>query len=221
MTATRRVAPIVVASMGRSGSTVLSDAICDANWRRAFAAVRHTRYRRSMLRQAWRLNAVKLQAGYIYKTHDLPPGNGGKSGARFVYTFADPFDVISSLLALGRRNGMNWINRHATHMIGGRLVDLEELLDNDVLCLESHFESWLAFQAPNVAGVRYDRLWEQEQVIAEFLGIPLRLPPRLRRGSSPGTLSPGQFRRLEQTYGALREKIGRIPIFGALQTDRP
>jgi len=161
---------ILVASPGRSGSTVLYQSLAKAtskppSWTRA---------------TAWDLRRSWCLPGMVYKTHaaavDLP------KRMRVIYVYREASKIVSSTSKMVRENGEAWASAHARHLLGQRAKSrsdwsaalLDELPTSDILDIAGNLRSWS--NTKGVLLVKYDYMWELEEKIEDFLGTKVQLP---------------------------------------------
>lgn len=195
----------IVASMGRSGSTVVYQSLIHA--------VAHTHpflptaaARRVISDQAWQLEGRRLFGGSVYKTHDRPPAHIHASRpVKAVFTYARPTAVVESLLLRQETAGADWVNEHLIHL--GSNTRLNDALDRDALKLEEQLDAWLSHQPGiDVLALKYSALWTYEEALRDFFDAEIRLPPqhpRTSRKSLSSTLSD----RLCRTYERLDARV--------------
>lgn len=197
---------ILVNSYGRSGSTMLSKSIIDSILNDKSYLFYKLMFR-SMKQQAWDIDCTPIRPGFIYKTHDYPPQTSVNSDCKVIYIFADPVNVVFSLLKIFQEISTDeWMREHFVHLKSEYVEDFYSIIDYDTLHLEAHFDSWICEDNLPVAFVRYENLWHNQNNLAEFLNIPLELPPYQSRRAHQVS-EPQIVKRLEQTYSNLRNKI--------------
>lgn len=200
--------PLIIASMGRSGSTLVWDAL-----RQAFAAHRSGGWfegplTRLVSEQAWDLGTVRFVPGVVYKTHGLAEELPDESGARVVFLFGSATDAALSVLSCKTRYGPDWIAEHFRHLraSGG----FSELAKRDVLRFSDQLDGWIGKSGTPRMILRYDSLWDHEQTLSEFAGVRVKLPIRRARLGATAADESTRARYLE-TYAALDEKIAAMP----------
>jgi hypothetical protein len=200
---------VVINSYGRSGSTMLVNCVREAasSGLRMLAPL----VKKAEEIQAWDLNETTIEKGFVYKTHDYPPEKSPGMHVRVVYVFADPVDVVISLLKRFDESGEPWMRYHYAHM-KVEYGNVEKLADEDQLGLEEHFDSWMKVDRLPVAFVNYNQLWEHESDLSGYLGFKLQLPPYVQRKAR---LSRGAelVERIEATYASLIGKIRKARGF--------
>lgn len=208
----------VIASSGRAGSTMLTDAVAAALLRGvpaigpALAA--RSRVRIWMIEEGWDLAAARLRPGGVCKTHDLPPP-ALPARARVVHTYADPVETALSVLRRLEQAGPAWVAAHLRHLRAPP-ADPALIEERDILGLAAQFEAWSTPRPYPVLSVQYRAIWDHRAEIADFLGIPperLVLPPWRRREADPAALPRDRAARLEATYGELAARIAATPPF--------
>jgi hypothetical protein len=175
--------PVIVASTGRSGSTLLWDAIAES-----FVRVRFGNGLPEFLLRRFiflskeyepRLDRVASHGFPIIKTHDLaptcPPG-------KCIFIFGNPADAVSSADRIAAEEGEIWFQQHLYNLRSHG--DLSELRRKDILNYEAQIKAWSDGRADNILLVCYEDLWDRIEEIAAFVGMPLNLPDRRVRATS-------------------------------------
>ena len=194
---------IIINSYGRSGSTMLTESIVESSVKKN-KIMKHVLLK-SIYQTAWDIDIAKIKPGFVYKTHDYPPKNHLNTNVRVIYIFADPLDVILSLLRLYKEKGEAWMKEHYEHLKAS-YTDFNNIIYEDQLCLEKHFDVWIQEDRLPVAFVRYEELWNHQKEVSEFLGIPIQLPSYKERNSKK-FIDPKIVEKLKITYSSLREKV--------------
>lgn len=200
---------VLVNSYGRSGSSMLTRAVARAASGNGIEALVRVR-EKSIQSTAWDLNRDPLRSGFVYKTHDYPPATTPTVPVRTLYAFADPIDVVLSLMRLYETGAEDHMRVHYAHL-RAPYTDFADIVHEDQLRLEAHFDRWREETRFPVAFVRYDDLWREQGRLGEFLGLPLTLPPRRDRLTQ--TPPPKLRETLERTYASLAEKVRHGPGF--------
>lgn len=202
------MAPIVVNSFGRSGSTLVHRSTCESIW-----PVRAGRSRAAAVigREAWHLDEVRLRSGRVYKTHDYPIdwGLSRRRPPKTIYLFGDPRTATRSVVHMAEERGSGWFAQHCRHL-GVEYAPPSEVLSRDCLQIERHFHAWMAQKSLPTLFVRYDSLWESVDSISSFLGFPLELEPKAQRLGSR-LLSPRSEAALDDIYSRFSEEVRRLP----------
>lgn len=166
--------PIVVNSFGRSGSTVLFDAV--SSYAVRFGALAEERVVRSA---AWKLDSDRVRRGRVYKSHDYPSPSLPRN-TRVLYVFGSPEDATLSLIEQARVSGQKWLDAHADHLRVPRFAP-EDLLEGDVLRIGDHLRAWLSQDSVATGFVRYETMWDHQKQISDFVGFHVSLPERRER----------------------------------------
>jgi hypothetical protein len=173
---------IICASPGRSGSTLLFEAIGDAIARkRASLFYRHAS--RTFRDVAWELDRRKLREGVVYKTHDLPTSLRKPKNVRAVFIYGPPSDALLSVLDCERRLGRDWVAEHLRHL---RMPETANLMSHDTIGFENQMRLWSQEERFPVLCVNYENLWDNVGKIENFLNLDLDLPERRRRSDKEG-----------------------------------
>jgi hypothetical protein len=195
-----RCAPIIVASTGRAGSTMLVEAVSAGLVSRHFPRLSRTPLRRMLIRFSYgfcaRLDHCAMDDPPIRKTHDLPTALPG--GARVIFVYCDPLEAALSVARMTDTAGHAWFRQHQHHLRADGSV--EDLFRLDVLGYEKQMQAWTRLEHDHLLCLAFDELWERQQEIAELVGFPIALPPRRPRAAvtAPATLDIQLFERLRQ-----------------------
>lgn len=197
--------PLVVTSFGRSGSTVLFNALIQSAARgtgkqrlAAQAIIRGT---------AWDLHR-RLARGRCYKTHDYPTDRLLPPSAKVLYVFGDPIDATLSVLHFAEIGKLEWLDEHATHL-RAHSFDHTKLVIEDTLEIERHLRVWLEYKQCDVAMIRYETMWENVDWISEFVGYRVILPEK--RDRNPKSAGTKKRRCLEETFVSMKELTRSLP----------
>lgn len=193
---------VLVASYGRSGSTLLFDALfgamCEARFgrRENFAAD-----------ERWTLAGKPLRRGVVYKTHDYPNALRGQENVRALFVFGRASEAVLSVLHRETLGGRGWIAEHLDHLKAPG--PYESILEKDILGIAAQLEAWTTFDDAPVLCVRYEALWDAVPRIRAFTGLPVTLPAR--RARTEKAVSEDVARRVAETYGAIDARLSRLP----------
>lgn len=173
---------IVVASTGRSGSTMLFDAIVSA-----FIANNSSLlcwfFSYSFLKEICsgyesRIDKICKFSPHIIKTHDIIE-DIHVDKANFIFVYGDPLESVQSVEIMSKNNGMLWFDEHQYHL---RAVgDFEDLYKSDVLNFEHQIISWTNIRNKKIKILKYEELWDKVNEISEFVGFVINLPERKAR----------------------------------------
>jgi hypothetical protein len=177
--------PIIIASMGRSGSTLLNDVIAKVYKDRGFIIFHELQ------------SGMKLKRNSLYKTHShaqfLPKGD-----VKVIYLFGNPMNVVLSTYE--RTN----LPQHFRHM-DGDWENRDYYLEKDVLRLEENFDSFYQLQQFDLMTLRYETMYDHLKEIENFVCCHLKFPSFKKRKTDWRT---SEFRsQLERTYGMFNQKI--------------
>lgn len=205
--------PIVIASTGRSGSTMLTSVISQALVNSRFEWL-PTVFRRYLIHYSMdymnRMYDIDRAVAPVIKTHDLYRKDFVDQ-AKFIFVFGDPFESAQSVIQMGRKHGLIWIEEHIYHLAGRG--NPYEIFERDVLNYEALIKSW--GDAEGVYVIHYNDLWNEIEQISEFLGFELRLPERRERTEKalPFSLNLKMFENLRQQELELRKKVSRAFVY--------
>lgn len=199
----------VVASMGRSGSTLVFNAVAKAMARR-YARVSYPDHYKVLREETWTLEGTRFRKGLVYKTHDYPGPFTMNVPLRAIYLYASPYDVVRSVLACRERYGEAWAAEHFAHLKADFAL-FDRILEQDALRLEEHFAAWVRPQAFPLIAIRYDALWESEEMLGDFLGAPIALPARRERTTAQDMAETASSEAFLKTYEALDRRISAMP----------
>jgi len=183
----------LVASNGRSASTMLTNAIADS------LLLSHRFPSRTLVRRfARKPTRHHLAPGTVVKTHaDFAPEFDSAS-CKSVYIFGDPRDSVASVHHALSTRGEAWVRRHLRNLDSGDKV--ADLLNRDALRQYENMKSWT--QGDNGAlKIRYESLWENVEEIRDYLCMPdLELPKRVARQSKYEALPIDTQGMIESSY---------------------
>ena len=200
--------PLIVASMGRSGSTLVVDALREAMSQARFPKALHRQGLRIVADEAWDLDRKTFRPGVVYKTHGLADELPEDSGAQVVFLFGSALDAALSVLACRDRYPDGWITDHFDHLRASGSFD--DLGHWDVLRFGEQLDGWIGKSGTRRMILHYDALWDNEDKLAEFTGVPLRLPPRRERTGATSADAKNRAR-FAKTYAALDARIAAMP----------
>ncbi len=196
----------LVASPGRSGSTVVYDALAAGMARQRLGRSGPT-LDRFYSSRAWDLGAANLIGGIVYKTHDFPHRFRPRRPVKTVFVFGSAAEsAVSVHLCLGRY-GRPWVDQHLLHL--GASGPFEELLDRDILRLEEQMAAWSAVEGLDVLAIRYEALWDHQNTLSDYVGFPVALPPQRKRGAV--NADPEVIDRARALYHRLDDQIASLP----------
>lgn len=203
-----RLPPLIVASMGRSGSTVVWDALRHAVARARFPNMLHAQGLRLVSDQAWDLDRTRYAPGVVYKTHGLAEELPANSGAKVVFLFGSATDAALSVLTCRERYGARWIDLHFEHLRANGSFD--DLGSNDVLRFGDQLDGWIGKTETERLILHYDALWDNIDTLSDFVGTRVQLPARRAR-SGANAVDAATRARFAETYAALDARIAALP----------
>ena len=199
--------PIIVASMGRSGSTLVYDAVRHSfaeRWSKPLSGV----VARIMSDAAWDLRHITFRNGVVYKTHGLAHELPACSNAKVIFLFGPASDSALSVLACREKYGEEWIADHLEHLRANG--DFEEIGEKDVLRFADQLDSWMGNHDSKRLILHYDAIWDHQELISEFCGFPVNLPARRPR-SGVTNADEATRKKFEATYSELDQRIESLP----------
>lgn len=208
--AKRHKTSTVVASMGRSGSTMLCRAACKGLLGFDDSFLNH-KVSNQYLREAWDLKNDPVETGFVYKTHDFPVIRIADK-YKCIFTYADPLEIVASVIQQTQKHGKGWFKEHLEHLKQPQ-EELDSIFEADILGIEKQFDTWTASKEKNVMSVHYKHLWDHKNEVDKFLGYKIILPPKRNRKSSIESLSQDQRNKLEKTYKDIQTKIAQKTIW--------
>jgi hypothetical protein len=205
VSANQHIPPIVIASMGRSGSTLVYDAVVDAVI--ASSPLRRIIWPKKLTADwSWTLGEKALQNGVVYKSHDYPDRLKGTK-ARCLFLFGSCLDAATSVHSAIERFGPAWVNEHFERLKSDG--SFSELFDRDVLGFESQIRSWATTEVVPTLCLRFDSLWANNEKLNDFLGMRVRLPPRRPRKIE--LYDTSVLKALKAVYSSIDTKAARLP----------
>lgn len=201
--------PILVASMGRSGSTLVYSSLVEGMSAKRFGQQSH--WLHGLVRDtAWRLAGKRFCNGRVYKTHDFPYELAPGDRPLIVFLFGSASDAARSVMRCDTIYGREWIDVHFEHLSADG--HLEEIPERDVLRFGEQLDAWLACESVPVLALRYEDLWTSgaEAMLTRFVGFQVRLPMRRARGSAGMELGDTGVQ-LTATYDELDARLAALP----------
>ena len=202
----KRLPAFVVASMGRAGSGLLRRALVNGVSRKRFGTL-GPKLRKFVTTQEMDLSAFKLAGGVIYKTHNFPYDFRPTRPTKIIFIFGSASDAAVSVYLCMERKGRQWIDRHFEHLQADG--PFEEMFERDVLRFEEQIESWSSVSDLDVLAIRYETLWNNIDIISDYAGFPVLLPPKRERQAKAA--NPEIIRRAQALYGELDAQIVALP----------
>jgi hypothetical protein len=194
--------PIICASMGRSGSTVLTLSIEKALRKSCFNSELPVFSRLGLFQTD--LVGTTLPRNFVYKTHDFPRFI---KDTKFIFIFGLASDSVKSVLQMGQTYGDKWLNAHLKHLHANGPI--ENIIGEDVLRLEEQVARWTTFTESSVLCLRYDAIWDQKDLVSEFVGMQVELPSKMPR--SEKKIAPILSDKIKENYARLDAHIKSLP----------
>jgi hypothetical protein len=180
------ITPIIVASPGRSGSTVLFEAIAESIILKRFSRNRLSKAGRHLYSRVKiflpRLAGISQFPAPVIKTHDLPSPYIPRE-AKVIFIYNDPIESARSVEIMVARKGKRWLENHQYNLRAfGRI---EDLYKTDILNYEAQLKQWSSFTHPKIIFIHYEDLWSKVDKLSAFLGFPVNLPEKLTKTRKP------------------------------------
>jgi hypothetical protein len=212
-----RLPPLVTASMGRSGSTLVFDAVSEGLAHSRFPFFNHSEFSmRLVVDSLWYPSSKTTINGVSYKTHALGDELPRRSPAKCIFVFGKASDAALSVISCRERYGDAWIKEHLEHLRAKETFD--QISDKDILRFGEQIDSWRRRSDLDRLFIKYDALWENQDKISDFCGFSIQLPPRRERS---GTVNHDDelVARIRQTYSDLDKKIAEMPAIELLKAE--
>ncbi|WP_170436174.1 hypothetical protein [Ruegeria arenilitoris] len=192
---------IIVASNGRSGSTLTYQAIREALALRDSSAANSSRF-------VARLKEATFEAPLVYKTHDFPDALAKKPcNVRVLFCFGSAKDSAFSVYSAMDRYGAEWVSKHFYNLHATGTFD--DLFKKDVLQQARQIKEWATFEDVPVMCVHYDAIWDYKAEISEFIGMEFQPPARKDR--EPKRIPDDLCLAANQVYDPIDRVIGELP----------
>lgn len=174
--------PIVIASSGRSGSTLLSDAVAASLVNRKYGFKSSSVIGKIMVLFTRcftdRLSDIKTTRCPVQKTHALY-NPAFQDDAKYIFIYGDSLESALSVQKVAGQRGNRWFEEHLYHLESeGKLADILKI---DILNYEKQIKSWLSADKQYVLAIHYDELWDSKDKISDFLGFEVSLPQKRLR----------------------------------------
>ena len=192
---------IIIASTGRSGSTMLFNAVADSLIMHRLHIAPHTPIANFIKRLSTgyvdRIKTLPEKPYLIIKTHDicdLPP----ETNYKYIFVYGDSLESALSVEQMVEKKGQQWFSDHQYHLRA--FGDHQDLFQKDVLAYQKQLESWLTQSEPNIVCVYYDELWDKSERFSDLLGFKVQLPPQRQRSKKPykDNVNEQLFKRLDE-----------------------
>lgn len=202
-----RRCPVIVASIGRSGSTLLTRSIREATVKARFGSIAPL-FEKCSKGNGFDLKNTFLKNGLVYKTHALPDELSSSKNPKVVFVFGNATDAVLSVAQKGEELGEYWVSKHLDNLRASG--SFEEVLEKDVLRIEEQIRKWGNRDDIERLIIKYDFIWECHGVIEEFLDLKISLPKRRER-SKKEELSSIDVEAVRNAYIRMDEWIDSLP----------
>lgn len=200
--------PIIVASMGRAGSTLVFDSVINAKADQ-YPTFFRPFYKRLITDFSWCLEGFKFSKGAVYKTHDFPPVDGAIKDCKVIYVYGPATEAVISVFGCEAKFGSQWVNRHLEHLNASE--SFASIYDSDVLRIEEQIKRWGRCDTANIFFLYYSDIWDELGQLQNFLGFDIQLPPRRERQSA--TFLPIQsLKRINNRYQKIDKRIESLRL---------
>lgn len=190
---------VIVASMGRSGSTLTFMTLNKAA---------KTWFNRSPGLFCQSLGSAPLSPGSIVKTHDYPDALRTRpEEVRVLFVFGSTYDAALSVYACRDRLGEAWVAEHFRNCKSP--ASLEDLFEFDALGMAQQVRDWSVFDRVPVMCARLDALWRYAADISRFTGYAF--DPSPKRARVAHAVPDHLKQRAQAVYAPLDEEIGKLP----------
>lgn len=190
--------PVVVASTGRSGSTMLANAVAASLIKtkfHAFPTSLHDYIKRFSIAYLDRITDIDQFAAPILKTHDLFRKEFSDK-AKFIFVYGDPLESAQSVEQMKKKRGSIWVEEHIYHLVGNGTP--HDIFTEDVLNYECQMRLW--GEAKGAFLIHYDDIWNKNTQLSRFLGFDVELPKKRARSlkGEPLSYNKALFDRLKK-----------------------
>ena len=194
---------IVVASVGRSGSSVLTDQIANAYFSKylpKFLWPLRKLLIPCICEYCDYLNEITIFSGPIIKTHDQysAPLNVAVP-VKFIFIYCDPLESALSVSRQRYLKSDEWVASHIEHLRGEGSP--EDIFYRDALNFKNQIVSW--FKSPALK-IKYPDFWDDQDSISRFLELDINLPLYIERSIANGEL-PNEYNK--QMFEDLRQLL--------------
>jgi len=190
----------IVASLGRCGSQLVTVALHKHIWGFEDHAKPFLKKTRPFIREYPEV----FKPDIVHKTHLYPteyPDN-----CKVIFTFGDPLSIVLSVLK--KSSEPVWGPAHFKNM-DADWSKVGNILTEDVLGLEKMFDAFYQEQSCPSMCVRYEAMWDNENIMSDFFGFSFNLPAKKQREADKikEQLSQEQIKQFNIGYASLVEKI--------------
>jgi len=169
--------PIVVASTGRAGSTMLFNSIIESYIENQCKISLKSKSGGFLLNNCSlyldRLEDLDNFSYAIYKTHDQW-NSTFSDRAKYIFLHSDPYESAQSVEKKVNKDGLDWFIEHQKHLRA--FGDFNDIYKGDVLNYRGQIKSWLDKKQKNVLCIAYEDIWSHIGEISMFVGFDVNLP---------------------------------------------
>jgi hypothetical protein len=179
---------VIVAGLGRCGTTLLYESLKP-----------HYNYNDIFIVDLDRSIDVENK---LFKTHDFAP-KIIYNKCKFIFMYGNPINTVLSFISLIKNNfsDLNLVAKHF-HFNASDLLYWE---NKDVFRLEENFDSWYKSQNFSLLTIKYEKLYENLDIIMKYLNINFSLPEKKQRQTDWINYSNKDL--LNKTYKSIVYKI--------------
>lgn len=207
--------PILSASIGRVGSTLTWQALVRSRARDLLGSYQGIDWR-IISDTCWDLEDYQPRRGRVCKTHDFPDRLGVRQDLKIVFLFGPPSDAALSVYRCMTSEGPAWIADHFRHMHANGAF--EDLLKRDVLRMEEQIDAWHHVSRHSVLCLNYTALWDNVDILSEYVGFRVELPQRRDRGFDD--IDPALRDLAKATYAKVDAKVANLPSYTIIRRAR-
>lgn len=181
---------LILAAMGRCGSTMLYNSL-----KSHFS---QDRFEKDLKKE--------YQSGILIKTHDFAPLV--LKNCRAIYIFGDPRNSVISAHTKGKIDiPRHYVNMHSQY---SRAIVKRSLFANtDTLRLSDNFHSWYRQQSYPLLTIRYEDLYDNLDILYDFLGFKFNLPAKKDRDTN--WKKHPKSDQINDTYRVLYTEVQAVP----------
>lgn len=181
---------IVVAGLGRCGTTMLFNAI---------------RQKNEFVRDLANLNNPDFEQFQAIKTHDFAPDQLPPH-TKCIYLFGNPIEIVLSAHGEKVNHDEHYLNLHSSPSKKNKFAW------EDTLGLETNFDTWMQPQKYPLLTLRYETIWQNIGLINEFIGFQIGLPEQIERQTNINKpIHSHHIHTIKKTYAPLEQKINQAP----------
>lgn len=175
--------PIVIASTGRSGSTMLYESVVNSYIKSRYGKLCANKVLYKYLKKAAGGYAdrvkdlIKIKQPII-KTHSLFREEYIDS-AKYIFVFGDPFESAKSVENIVTNKDKVWFEEHVYHLESSGYI--EDIYKSDVLNYNEQIESWASKKRSSILVLSYDDIWKNMDDVSKHIGFSVEIPKKKTR----------------------------------------